>query len=104
MRPAVRVGLVVLGAAMAVYGAASLTGGWLGTPPWWAREVPTEEFIESRWGVVLASPPIAADRTISMEREGRGATSGAVMAAGLALVAVGAWPRRRVDPTPEDAP
>ena len=34
MRRAVRVGLVVLGAATAVYGAASLTGGWLGTPPW----------------------------------------------------------------------
>lgn len=43
MGRAVRVGLVVLGAAMAVYSTASLTGGWLGTPPWWeireAREV-----------------------------------------------------------------
>lgn len=34
MHRAVCFGLVVLGAAMAVYGAASLTGGWFGTPPW----------------------------------------------------------------------
>ena len=34
MRRALRVGLVALGAAMAVCGVASLTGGWLGTPPW----------------------------------------------------------------------
>lgn len=34
MRRARRIGLVVPGAAMAVYGAASLTGGWLGMPPW----------------------------------------------------------------------
>jgi len=31
----VRLTLVVVGLAMAVYGVASLTGAWLGTPPWW---------------------------------------------------------------------
>ncbi|MFO0933662.1 MAG: hypothetical protein U1E39_13270 [Planctomycetota bacterium] len=39
MQPAPRAGLIVLGAAMAVYGAACLTGGWLGMPPWWERSV-----------------------------------------------------------------
>src|SRR5262245_35574701 len=41
-----RVALVVLGLAMAVYGVASLTGGWLGTPPWWKTkfDVMREQF------------------------------------------------------------
>ena len=30
-----RLAMVVVGLAAVVYGAASLTGGWLGTPPWW---------------------------------------------------------------------
>ena len=90
-----RVGLVVPGAAVAVYGAASLTGGWLGTPPWWERDVSIAEFIEHRWGVELASPPRPADRAAFLERKGRGAISGGVVASGLALGAVGAWARRR---------
>lgn len=45
MRPAVRIGLVVLGAAMTVYGFASLTGRWLGTPPWWDRGMTDEEVL-----------------------------------------------------------
>ena len=32
---AIRLVLFALGLAAAVYGTASLTGGWLGTPPWW---------------------------------------------------------------------
>ena len=38
VRPALRIALAValgLGLAAVVYGTASLTGGWLGTPPWW---------------------------------------------------------------------
>lgn len=45
MKRAVRVGLVILEAAIAVYGAASLTGGWLGTPPW-ADRVHTTHSLE----------------------------------------------------------
>jgi hypothetical protein len=30
-----RLALVVVGLAAVVYGTANLTGGWLGTPPWW---------------------------------------------------------------------
>ena len=48
MRRAVRVGLVVLGAAMAVYGAASVTGGWLGTPPWWEGRETADELLDRR--------------------------------------------------------
>lgn len=43
MRIAIRLGFAVVGVAMAVYGTASLTGGWLGTPPWWMRAAPLTE-------------------------------------------------------------
>ena len=35
MNRRLRLALVVIGLALAVYGTASLSGGWLGTPPWW---------------------------------------------------------------------
>lgn len=34
MRPWFRTSLAVVGLSAAVYACASLTGGWLGTPPW----------------------------------------------------------------------
>ena len=40
VRGPVRIALVVLGLAAFDYGTASLTGGWLGTPPRWEREAP----------------------------------------------------------------
>ncbi len=99
MRRAVRIGLVVLGAAMAVYGAASLTGGWLGTPPW---AVTTQALIErpDLWPPYMRGPEtiglFPAEWFVQAEvpRRGREWISGGVVAAGLALVAVGAWPRR----------
>lgn len=42
MRPAVRIAIVVVGLAAATYGTASLTGGWLGTPPWRVRAAPID--------------------------------------------------------------
>ncbi|MBL9087618.1 MAG: hypothetical protein JNM10_10780 [Planctomycetia bacterium] len=48
MRVAARVGLVVVGIAMAVYGVASLTGGWLGTPPWWEKRESRGELLARR--------------------------------------------------------
>ena len=109
MHAAVRVGFVVLGAAMAVYGAASLTGGWLGAPPWWER---TEIRYEMEYGNVwepgdeellkrytireLRQQKLARLRyEVKVPRPGRVWWSAGVVAAGLALVAVGAWPRRR---------
>lgn len=97
MRRAVRVGLVVLGAAMAVYGAASLTGGWLGTPPWWTTE--WRKYRPTEWRIFELMPPRRDGPDGAWEfilpREGREWISGGVVAAGLALVVVGAWPRRR---------
>lgn len=145
MRRAVRIGLVALGAAMAVYGAASQTGGWLGTPPWWAHaRTYTAADVESAWCAVWhcsprtvkrireqrSSPPAARvtasspgvagsawpgegwrwaepDESVQFEAalrsarpergfaERRDSISGGLVAAGLALVAVAAWPRPR---------
>src|SRR5688500_6920374 len=36
-----RIALSVVGLALAIYGVASLTGAWLGKPPWW--EPPWQE-------------------------------------------------------------
>ncbi len=91
-----RIALFVVGLAMAVYGTASLTGGWLGEPPWLEREVSIEEFVEHRYGVSLASPTYP--RTVLVEREGREWISGGVAAVGLALATFAAWPRRPKPP------
>ena len=48
MRPAVRISLAALGLAAAAYGTASLTGGWLGEPPWWIEELRHEERVWRR--------------------------------------------------------
>ena len=124
MHGTIRGAAVVLGAAMAVYGAASLTGEWLGTPPWWEHE-PTEVGAWdglARWAVEVgtrrdgapagpsllgatlpatgsgdAVPPLPRLR---VPRAGRTAISAAVTAAGLALVVVGARPRRPMGAAP----
>ncbi len=114
MYSAARVGLVVLGAAMAVYGAASLTGGWLGTPPWVADR-PADAVSGSDYGNLEGSifdhprphePPgftryaplspefIAASERSRANDEPR-LPGWCAVGLGLALVAVGAWPRRR---------
>ncbi|MFO0933761.1 MAG: hypothetical protein U1E39_13810 [Planctomycetota bacterium] len=100
MRRAVRIGLVVLGAAMAVYGVASLTGGWLGTPPW-VSVAPVGEAVVSVYlspgsDFGVEPPPLPGDEELDNQpAQNRLGVAGAVAAAGLALVAVGAWPRRR---------
>lgn len=93
----VRIGLVVLGAAMTVYATASLTGGWLGTPPWWTRSVPpAEAFIRRLDGETIA-------RNATRLREGRESLSCGVVVAGLALAAFAArWPRRADSTTESD--
>lgn len=48
VRPAIRLSLVALGLAAAVYGTASLTGGWLGTPPWWKCKTHRDRLVEDR--------------------------------------------------------
>ncbi len=63
----VRACLIVVGLAIAGYGVASLTGGWLGEPPWWTSWDP------------LPFRPI----------QGREWISGAVVAMGLGIVVLG---------------
>lgn len=76
-----------LGLSAAAYGVASLTGGWLGEPPWWTRVT------HSSYGSAIEF------------REGRELISGAVILAGLAMFAFAAWPRRaHLAKTEEPAP
>lgn len=80
-----RLTLVVLGLALTVYGTASVTGGWLGTPPWWVTATGADVTV------------FGATRRLALEQErpGRERISGAVIAVGFGLVAWGAWSRRR---------
>jgi hypothetical protein len=96
--------LMVVGLAVAVYGVASLTGGSLGTPPWWervedrSRWIGPEEWIREGRGFFFSSGnglTFVTD-TVTIGRAGREWVSAAVVIAGLALVAVGArMPRLR---------
>lgn len=103
--------LLVIGLAVSVYGTSTLTGGWLGTPPWWERAAPlsTLEWIDRyrpnapmwllkdevfRGGDVEAE----AARLAPLHKEpspDRELISGAIIAVGAGLAAWGAWPRRR---------
>ena len=85
---ALRFALIVVGLAISVYGVASITGGWLGTPSWW--EPWWEQVTEREWHegpVVYARgyAPVAA-------RPGIGV---GVAVAGLLLATICAWPRRK---------
>lgn len=103
-RPAVprhrlRFGLVACGVALALLGAAPFARGWLGAPPWWQRiETQQEEdAVRNEWmhsGKIRLQHHLLYIRQ-RVPREGREWISAAVVAAGVALVAVGAWPRRR---------
>jgi hypothetical protein len=125
---ALRIVLVVLGLAVAVYGAASLTGGWLGQPPWWTTATRPDELrdfhdrqqarLETLAARARASETAAADTELQAQavitalaldasrpgrgpyaRPGREWISLGVFAAGLALATFAAWPRR-AKPTP----
>ncbi len=82
MRPAVRAGLVVLGAAMVVYRVASVTGCWLGMPPWWPQ---------------VRDPSGWFRRHPELWGEGREWIGLSLAIVGLALM-VAAWPRRQRPP------
>jgi hypothetical protein len=124
---ALRIALVVLGLAVGVYGVASLTGGWLGEPPWWTTTTRPKEVqrIRDRFPEVLErvnagvvssgfdewqadakrarerwpSVGMSAGGALLWPRPGREWLSAGVLVAGLALAAFAAWPRR-AQPTP----
>ena len=106
---------------MAVYGAASLTGGWLGKPPWWERQASEAETWDllARWAIEVGTTPgrdlelilpgtdirLAGGRAMAAEvpptpplrvaRENREGMSAAVVAVGLLFAVIGARPRRQ---------
>ncbi len=107
--PVLRLVVAYLGVAVALYGLASLTGCWLGKPPWWERTLSADEEDEIRfqaaladghvvWMIVPETPHTAAALDAGRAREGRERVSGALAAAGFLTAVAGfasAWPRRR---------
>ena len=98
MNRVARLAAVVLGLAAVVYGTASLTGGWLGTPPWWETK---GLIIYSTGGIYRADgtvdEPFCVRRDYPPEHVPRDLDpyfGGGLVAIGLALGALGAWPRR----------
>lgn len=106
MKRSVRIGLVALGAAVAVYAAASLTGGWLGTPPWWERVHTLDISVRLRetTGLRAATPPERVKLRVVEDLDGRERVSVVVLGVGLALAARGAWPARPRHPGSAAAP
>jgi hypothetical protein len=87
-RPA-RIALVALGVAIALYGIASLTGGWLGEPPWWI----TRETIDVAWPGDGSRLRSGSSWRVEKATEGREVVSVALCLVGGALAVV-AWPRK----------
>jgi hypothetical protein len=84
--------VAVVALAAAIYATASLTGEWLGEPPWWTRSM------DIPGGTLTPISPPGPPRTITIAveipREGRETISGAIAVVGYALFAVAAWPRK----------
>jgi len=97
VRLAIRLAIVGFGLAGVVYGTAALTGGWLGTPPWWTTVREQGEPIA--WVPMTPAAAASGSAIVTIERDDRrpaGEVIGfGVVVAGLALAALGAWPRRR---------
>lgn len=118
MNRPLRLALVVFGLALVVYGMATLTGGWLGTPPWWSRERTRAEIEADNRATIknfeaaveagglqsqgpgynnkkMPEPPSSLEGAphalwpSSPPRSGREWISGAVIAVGAALMACG---------------
>ena len=92
-----RVLLGTIGIAAALYGSASLTGGWLGTPSWWSERYITDE---------RGNPPSHDDarfgrtRAWRRPRYGREWISATVVVSGLGLAAFALWPRKTREEVP----
>lgn len=96
MPKALRLALGVLGLAVAVYGVASLTGRWLGDPPWWSREVlPGTPEWDDLWFAGAEPWPGGGLHGFREPCLGRAWISLGVVVAGLGLATFAAWPRRK---------
>ncbi len=104
--PLARLVVGLIGLAVGMYGLASLTGCWLGKPPWWHRDR-SELSIGEEWELVSALgtkslTPAQRDLVerrsdLVLRRDGREWISGALVAVGFAAVGAGlasARPRR----------
>lgn len=99
-----RLALVVVGLAMAGYASVSVTSPQLGPPPW-SQRAATDDEVRWKWmGPEGFRGSLAEYRerfhpTMSRPTWEWMLISAAVVAVGLALAAVGAWPRRRTAPS-----
>ena len=100
MSRSVRLAVVALGLALAVYGTSTLSGGWLGTPPWstelhepWLSHDDLVYLYGDSGGVPTQVPKLAT--RLRVHQVTWPAWPGAiVVAVGVGLAAFGAWPRR----------
>lgn len=104
MRPAIRIALIALGLAAALYGIASLTGGWMGTPPWWNVSdrkmgrivIDDRDTMMSNPGRLTPEEEAACEFAHPIPpRPDREWISVDVVVAGVAVATLGGWPRRR---------
>lgn len=95
MRRSLRVVLATLGLAAVLYGAASLTGGWLGDPPWWQD---WESVHVDGNSALVASQPSRLHasghfREVLKPRGDRAVFSSALVVLGLLIVGAALQPR-----------
>jgi hypothetical protein len=93
----VRLAVACVGLAVAVYSLASLTGGWLGKPPWWWRDPADLSEHEEDELIMSTAPEAERHNDVVLRREGRERISAILVAVGGAAAVVGlasAWPRR----------
>ena len=88
-----RTSFIVVGLAIGVYGTASLTGGWLGEPPWWMHEM-DGPFGPSPWLAEHGVRPGPGQMARSFQRH-RELLSVLTALSGFTLAAFAARPRLR---------
>ena len=87
---------------MAIYATASLTGGWLGTPPWRRPEQIEPLDDDGAAGTHFGSfnvGPAGLRRGVAPNGPDRSRGTALLLAAGVACVSFGLWPRRHPEAT-----
>jgi hypothetical protein len=96
-----RVAFGALGLAVAVYGSAWLTGGWLGVPPWTIViiGVSSQDVAPGTPSYVEYDPPLVDEGRRGESNQ----IAAGVVAVGLALITYAVWPRRSTPRPPTAA-